>query len=155
MFHIPHGFAHIPIPMHAESVPPWTVKQSTFISWWDHWSSTSLDSAMGTRFYKLLSVFALLYTLHMSKLYIPTITETSVKPHPLAFILFGFQYWESPSPAGPISVSISSIFSTVNTYVTQHRLVCSTSLTSFVHVGSISMLTNRPCHGPWTNCERI
>ena len=30
-------------------------------------------------------------------------------------------------------------------------LVCSTYLhASFMHVGPISMLTNRPCHGPWT-----
>ena len=29
--------------------PSWTVKQSTFISWWDHWSSASLDSSVNHR----------------------------------------------------------------------------------------------------------
>ena len=38
---------------------PWTMKQSTFISWWDHWSLASLDLAISTGFYKFLSVFAL------------------------------------------------------------------------------------------------
>ena len=73
MFHTPHGSAHILIPMHADRVPSWTVKQSTFISWWDHWSSTSLDSAVGTGFYKLLSLFAILYTLRMLKFYVLTL----------------------------------------------------------------------------------
>ena len=63
---------HILIPMHADMVLPWTIKRSTFICWWGHWSSASYDLANGTGFYKLLSVFSLLYTLHMSQLYMPT-----------------------------------------------------------------------------------
>ena len=39
-------------------------------------------------------------------------TETTVKPRPLAFILFGFQYWESLS-----SFTSRGIFSVVNIYV--------------------------------------
>ena len=73
VFHIPHGSAHILIPMHADRVWPWTVKQSTIISWWDHRSSASLDSAIGTGFYKLLLVFAISYTLCMPKFYMPTL----------------------------------------------------------------------------------
>ena len=34
--------------------------------------SASLDSAIGTQFYKLLSVFSILYTPHMPKFYMPT-----------------------------------------------------------------------------------
>ena len=49
-----------------------------------------------------------------------------------------------------VFVYIRTIFNAANTYVTPHRIVCSTSLTSFVHVGSISMFTNRPCLGLWT-----
>ena len=45
----------------------------TFISWWDHWSSASLASAIGTGFYKLLLVFAMSYTLRLSKFYMPTL----------------------------------------------------------------------------------
>ena len=47
--------------MHACRVPPWTMKQFSLISWWNHWNSASFDSAIGTGFYKLLSVFAILY----------------------------------------------------------------------------------------------
>ena len=45
----------------------------TIISWWDHRSSASLDSAIGTGFYKLLLVFAISYTLCMPKFYMPTL----------------------------------------------------------------------------------
>ena len=41
----PHIFL---IPMNVDRVPTWAVKQFTFISWWDHWSSVSLVSAIGT-----------------------------------------------------------------------------------------------------------
>ena len=44
----------------------------TVISWWDHRSSASLDSAIGTPFYKLLSVLDILYTPHIPKFYMPT-----------------------------------------------------------------------------------
>ena len=41
MLHIPHGTAHIRIIMHADRVAPWTVRQSSFISWWDRRRSIS------------------------------------------------------------------------------------------------------------------
>ena len=147
VFHIPLGFAYILIPLYADRVPPWTMKQSTFIFWWDHWSSASLYSAIGTGFHKLLSVFALLYTLHMSKFYMPILVNhrNNIKATPINLYLFGFQ-----QAGKPVFVYISAIFSAVHTYVTRHMIVCSTSLTSFVHEGFISMLTNRPCLGPWT-----
>ena len=65
-----------------------------------------------------------------------SITETTIKQHPLGFILFDFHNWESPTSF------TSALFFAVNTYITPHTIVCSTSLTSFVHVVSISMLTN-------------
>ena len=49
-----------------------------------------------------------------------------------------------------VFVYISTIFNAANTYITPHMIFCSTSSTSFVHVGSISMFTNRPCLGLWT-----
>ena len=97
--------------------------------------------------YKLLSGFALLYTLYMSKFYMPTFVNhwNNSKTAPISF------YNVRLSILGkPVFVYISAIFSAVNTYVTPHRIACSASLTSFVRVGSINMLTNRPCHGPWT-----
>ena len=73
---VPHSTGHrtyMDSYMHVDRVPPWTMKQSSFISWWDHWTSMSrrLDD-FGTGFYKLLSVFANLYTLHMTQFYMPT-----------------------------------------------------------------------------------
>ena len=125
----------------------WTDKHSTVISWWDHWSSANIDSAIGTGFYKLLSVFALLYTLLMSKLYVPTFVNHRNNSKTASVSLYFV--WLS-TLGKPVFVYISTIVSAINTYATQHRIVCFTSLTSFMHVGSISMVTNRPCHGPWT-----
>ena len=99
-------------------VPPWTMKQSTFISWWDHWSSASLDLAIDTGFHKLLSVFAISYTLHMLKFDVPTLIshQNNSKQHSLAFILFDFQ------------CCISTSFSAIGKHLRQYRIsVCSTS----------------------------
>ena len=69
------------------------------------------------------------------------IIETTVKQHPLAFLWFDF-HWETPGSVGSSKHA-------------HHREtgypVCSTFhiLISFVHISPISMLTNRPCHGPW------
>ena len=41
VFNTPHGSTHMLIPMHTDSVAPWTMKQSSCISEWDHWSSVS------------------------------------------------------------------------------------------------------------------
>ena len=113
--------------MPADRVPPWTVKQYSFISWWDHWGSASLDSAIGTWFYKLPLVFALSYRLHTSKCYMPSFVNhrnhNRTAPISLYFARFS-------SLGKPVLVYTSE----VNTYVTPNKIVCSTSLTSFVHI---------------------
>ena len=61
--------------MHVDTVPPWTVKQSSFLVIFfggTIGAQWAVDSAIGTGFYKLLSVFANLYTPHMSQFYMPT-----------------------------------------------------------------------------------
>ena len=63
-------------------------------------------------------------------------TETTVKPPSLAFIAFCFQYWESSS-----SFTSAIFFSAINTYVTQHRIVCFTSLTRFRSVSSPNVVS--------------
>ena len=125
--------------MHADWVPPWTVRQCTFISWWDHWSSATLDTAIGTGFYKLLLFFAISYMLCMSKFYMPTLINhrNISKQHPLAFILFD-------SHAGVACFKMfNAIFSMVNwltsTSTRDTRLFH--ILTSFVCVGPLDMLT--------------
>ena len=132
MFHIPHGSSHMLIPMHTDRITPWTVKQSGFISWWDHWTLVSLDSAIGTGFCKLLSVFAIsTYQPHMLKWHMQTFgnRRNHSKTAPISLYFVRFPQWDSPASFTP------SLF---------HILV------SFLHVGHISMLTNRPCHRPWT-----
>ena len=60
--------------------------------------SASLDSAIGTQFYKLLSVFYILYIPHMPKNFIcqhSAIVETTVQQPPLAFILCDCRCWVS------------------------------------------------------------
>ena len=60
--------------------------------------SASLDSAIGTQFYKLLSVFYILYIPHMPKNFIcqhSAIVETTVQQRPLAFILCDCRCWVS------------------------------------------------------------
>ena len=87
--------------------------------------SASVDSAVGTGFYKLLSVFAILYMLRMSKFCMPTLinhknNETTVKQHPLAFILFNFQAGE----ACPSAICLSAIFSCDQTALQMVFSVC-------------------------------
>ena len=87
------------------------------------------------------------YMIHMSKFYMPTFVNhwNNRKTAPISL------YFVRLSTLGKrVFVYISTIFNAANTYVTPHRIVCSISLTSFVHVGSISMFTNRPCLGLWT-----
>ena len=100
------------------------------ISWWNHRSSASLDSAIGTPFYKLLSVLDILYTPHIPKLYMPTFgnRRNNSKTAPTS------RYFVQLSVLGkPGFESHSAIFSAVNNYVTTPRgltwdtLVCSTS----------------------------
>ena len=99
--------------MHMDRVPPWTVKQSSFISWWDHRSSMScrlwdwhwiLQAPFG--FHQII------HTSHAAILYanpnpIPNsaITETTVKQRPLAFTWFDF-HWETPGSVGFSELSL-------------------------------------------------
>ena len=74
-----------------------------------------IDSAIGTGFYKLLACFAILYTPHMPKFYMPTFgklnAKTTVKQHPLANISFDVHQFRW---------HFSIVFSVVNTCVTRH-----------------------------------
>ena len=81
-------------------VPGWLESRVT-------WVQSAVDSAIDTGFYKLLSVFAKLYTPHKPKFHIPTIgkcrNNSKTAPISLYFVAFdhGFVY-------------ISAIFSMVN-----------------------------------------
>ena len=82
--------------------------------------SASLDSAIGTGFYKLLSVFAILYMLRMSKFYMPTLInhQKNSKTVPISLYFVQVSSWGS---------CLSAIFSVVNTYAVLRIPVCSTS----------------------------
>ena len=60
---VPHPiwFRTYPDFIHTDKVAPWTVKRSSCISWRDNWSSASLDSAICTELYKLLSVWHIIH----------------------------------------------------------------------------------------------
>ena len=141
--------------MHADRVPSWTMKQSSFISWWDPWSSASLDSSTGTGCYNLLSVFAILYTPHMPKFYMATCGNHRNNSRTALISLF-FKRLSTPGKPG----FAAALFLVRLTTASQHHVVTRgiRSLfhiltTNFVHVGPISMLTNRPWHGLWTANE--
>ena len=59
--------------------------------------SASLDSAIGTGFYKLLSVFAILYTLRMSTFYMPTLINhrNNSKTAPISLYFDRVSSWGS------------------------------------------------------------
>ena len=59
--------------------------------------SVSLDSAIGTGFYKLLSVFAISYTLCMSKFYMPTLinNRNTSKTAPISLYFVPVSSWGS------------------------------------------------------------
>ena len=100
----------------------------------------ALDSVIGSGFYKLLSVFTKLYSSHMQIFYITTsaVTETTVKQRSFAFIfrLSGVSHTlQSPLFLARLSIHTSSRLFHI--------------LTSFVRTSPITMLTSRPCHGPW------
>ena len=104
----------------------------------------ALDSAIGSKFYKLLLVLAKLYAPHIPVFHITTsaITKTTVKQRSFAFIyLFGSHTLRSALFVAPLSTHASpSLFHV---------------LTSFVCTSPIIMLTNRPCHGPWRGLGRF
>ena len=108
------------------------------ISWRDHWSLSSLDSVIGTGFYKLLSVSDILYTPHMPKFYMPTFGNhrNNSKTVPISIYLI-----QIPTANSPGCIYTSAIFSAVNpSCVTTHGIPSLFHiLSSFVHVGHISM----------------
>ena len=83
----------------------------------------AVDSAIGTEFYKLLSVLAKLYTPHMPLFYMPTFGNhtNNSKTVPINHYLLP-PHWESPGFIG-----IHAIFSWINTWhVIRGYLICST-----------------------------
>ena len=80
--------------------------------------SASLDSAIGTQFYKLLSVFDILYTPHMPKFYMPTFgnRRNNSKTEPISLYFVRLSMLGKPGFA-----SNSAIFNAVNNYVTTLR----------------------------------
>ena len=74
------------------------------------------------------------------------ITETRNNQRSFVFISFEFQQRIAQASFA------SAIFSSaVTTRVTHGIPSLFHILTSLVHIGPLSLLTNRPCHGPWTN----
>ena len=80
--------------------------------------SANLDSAIGTQFYKLLSVFDILYTPHMPKFYMPTFgnRRNNSKTAPISLYFVRLSVLGKPGFA-----SKSAIFIAVNNYVTTLR----------------------------------
>ena len=105
----------------------------------------SLDSAIGTGFYKLLSFFTILYSLRMSK-FMPTLIKhwNNSKTAPISLYFVQVSSW---------GTCLSAIFSVVNTYAIQDTRLFHI-LTSFVHVGALDMLTTGAVSLA-VNCERI
>ena len=113
--------------------------------------SASLDSAIGTRFYKLLSVFAILYTLRMSKFHMPTFINhrNNSKTAPINLYFVQVSTWGS-LPQQLSATCVSANFSLVNMYAIQDTRLFHI-LTSFVHVGPLEKCSTLvPCHWPWT-----
>ena len=107
----------------------------------------AIDSAIGTGFYKLLSVFARLYTPHMQQFYMATFTNhrNNSKTAPISLYLVWY-------PLGNpwLRWLQWAIFSVEDTrYRDMGYRSLFHILISFVHTGPFSMLTHRPCHGPW------
>ena len=80
--------------MHADSVAPWTVKPSSFISWLDRRSSTRRLALDSTSSYRFLSNDTHLTCRNFICQH-SAITETTVNQRPLAIIWFD-SYWASP-----------------------------------------------------------
>ena len=151
LVHIPHGPAHIMIPICTPTGShqgPWN---SLVLYLGETIGGQSpIDTAIGAGFYKLLSIFGKSYTPHMSKFYMQTFGNCRNKSETAPISL----YFVRLSTLGkPGFVYISVIFSAVNTCVTHGIPSLFHVLTNFVHVGPISMFTNRPCHGPWIVIE--
>ena len=95
---VPHSTGHrtyADSSMHVERVPPWIMKQSSFIYCATLGAQWSFDSAIGTGFYNLLSVFANLYTPHMTQFYIPTFVNhrSNSKTAPISLYFVRLPLW--------------------------------------------------------------
>ena len=143
MLHIPHGTAHIRIPLCTRTMShhrPWN-SLVLYLGWT---IGVRIEFALNsTSSYRFLSNYTHLTCCNFICQH-SAITETTVKQHPLAVIWFD-THWESPGFVG-----IHAIFSGINTWrVITGYLVCSIfELASCIW--PITLLTNRPCHGPWT-----
>ena len=128
MLHIPQGTAHV-----RNLISTWTGSHrgprnslllflgGTVGAQW------AFDSAIGTGFYKLLSVFANLYTPHMTQFYMPTFCDNrnNSKQRPLVFILVRYPFgnpWLRWLQWANFSVEDTHVIRTRDTEV------CSTSL---------------------------
>ena len=90
LFHIAHGATHILIPLYTHRQGRATDREIVYEYFFCETIGVlpALDSAIGSRFYKLLSVFAKSYSPHIPIFYITTsaFTETTVKQRSSAFI---------------------------------------------------------------------
>ena len=135
MLHIPQGTAHMRILLcmwKGSRRGPWnSLVLYLCVTIGAQWA---VDSAIGTGFYKLLSVFAKLYPPHMPQFYMPTICNhrNNSKIAPISHYLV-------PTSTGKALALVASyaIFSAVDT---RHRdtgyPVCSTSKPSLVSLCS-------------------
>ena len=125
--------------MHADRVAPWTVNQYTNKSSWDHRSSASprlgdwqwiLQAAVGFR--------QIIRTSHTDILYynIGNYRNNCKTAFILLYLFRSHTLWSAPFLARLSTHASPSLF---------HILA------SFVRTSPITMLTNRPCHGPWTD----
>ena len=127
----PHTFWFLYI--HANRVMPWTVKQSSNKSLWDHRSPASLR--LGDWQWILqaaVSFRQIIRTSHTNILYYNIGNHRNhCKTAFISLYLFGSHTLRSALLSTHPSPSLFHI------------------LTSFVRTSPITMLTNRPCHGPW------
>ena len=138
LFHIAHGAAHIWfLYMHTDRAMPRTVKLSINISLWDHRSPASprlggwqwiLQAAVGFRQIILISHADILY-------YNVGNHRNNCKTTFICLYLFVSHTVRSPLFLVQLSTHASPRLFHI--------------LTSFVRTSPISMLTNRPRHGPW------
>ena len=80
--------------------------------------SASLDSAIGTQFYKLLPVFDILYTPHMPKFYMPTFgnRRNNSKTAPISLYLVRLSMLGKPGFASDRSIGQKLKVSTLQSY---------------------------------------
>ena len=132
---VPHTFWFLY--MHTDRVVPRTVKQSINISLWDHRSPAShrlgdcqwiWQGAVGFRQIILISHADILY-------YNVGNHRNNCKTTFICLYLFVSHTLRSPLFLARLSTHASPRLFHI--------------LTSFVRTSPITMLTNRPCHGPW------